>query len=78
MVSALSLAASWGSKSLGLAHGFFPVMMIIGFVVELLFGEPGEQPTVRRTLWRSVLVFVLLTSVGSSGHNGNQIGRAHV
>ena len=72
MVSALSLAASWGSKSLGLAHGFFPVMVIIGFVVELLFGEPGEQPTVRRTLWRSVLVFVLLTSVGSSGHSGNQ------
>ena len=66
MVSALSLGSSWGSKSLGLAHGFFPVMLIIGFVVELLFSEPGEQPNVRRTLWRAVLVFVLLTKLGSS------------
>lgn len=69
MTNALALGASWGGSTLGYARALIPAMFVVAFLVDLVFRDPARPPSIAPALWRTAVVFALLTSVPfSDGH----------
>lgn len=78
MTAALSLGGSWGLKTLGIARGLFPAMLMLGLIVELVFKEPSSPASLRLPVWRATLVLVLLVGLQPPSVSGSRVSNSTV